>query len=298
MLLRHRHIALAVSAVLGLATGSAHANWQILDGQYLQVIYDDALLPAGFGKVQLRESALNWACSDGACSLTGPLSAAVVFGAANGQPVGVTSQASTFNFAVTPKTVDNIVDPLGHNWGVVSADLGKWKLGVDIASQAPQAGDPQFATAYGQFSYSARRTSVLPTWTSNAPVAVAGRIKETTVLGLTQTGTVGFGPGSSGMSLLDEFGRTDVWGADTPWLFSTQLDGARWAYPSSTDVMCSSTSCMEFKTGNVNVNNYFLSFDLIGTPTAVPEAGTLSMMLLGVAGLIGVTRRRRASAAA
>lgn len=297
MLLRHRHIVLAVSAALGLAAGSAHANWQILDGQYLQVTYDDALLPAGLGNVQLRESALNWACSDVSCSLTGPLSAALVFGTANGQPLGTTSQALTFNvLLITPKTVENIIDPLGHNWGLVSADLGKWKIGVDIASQVPQAGDPQFATAYGQFSYSARRTGVLPSWTSNAPVAVAGKIKETAVLGLTQAGTVGFGPGTSGMSMLDESGRVD--GFDAPWLFSTQLDGARWAYPSSTDVLCSSTSCMEYKTATVNVNNYFLSFDLIGTPTAVPEAGTLSMMLLGGLGLMGVTRHRRASASA
>ncbi len=298
MLLRHRRVVLAVAAVLGLAAGAAHATMQTLYGQYLQISYDDTLLPAGFGNVQLRESALNWACSDVACSLTGPLSAAVVFGTADGLPLGATSQALNFNVSVTPKTVDNIVDPLGHNWGLVSADLGKWAIGVDIASQVPQAGDPQFATAYGQFSYTARRTGVLPSWSANAPVSVAGKIKETAVLGLTQTGAVHVGPGASGLTMLDEQGRTDGLSVDFPWLFSTQLDGARWAYPSTTDVMCSSLSCMEFKTATVNVNDYFLSFDLIATPTAVPEASTLSLMLLGGAGLIGVTRRRRASAAA
>ncbi|MGQ0595646.1 PEP-CTERM sorting domain-containing protein [Aquabacterium sp.] len=298
MLLRHRRVVLAVFAVLGLVAGSAHAALQTLDGQYLQVSYDDALLPAGFGQVQLRESALNWACSDVSCSLTGPLSAAVVFSAANGQPVSVTSQALNFNLSVLPKTVDNIVDPLGNSWGIVSADLGKWAIGVDIASQGKPAGDAQFATAYGQFSYTARRTGVVPTWSVNTPVAVAGKIKETAVLGLTQAGAVSVGPGASGVSTLDESGRVYGSDGDFPWVFSTQLDGARWAYPSTTEVLCSSLSCMEFKTGNVNVNNYFLSFDLIGTPTAVPEAGTMSMMLLGGLGLIGVTRRRRVSAAA
>lgn len=288
MLLRHRHIVLAVSAALGLAAGSAHADWQTLDGQYLQVSYDDALLPAGFGQVQLRESALSWACSDVSCSLTGPLSAAVVFSAANGQPVSVTSQALNFNLSVLPKTVDSIVDPLGNSWAI----------GVDSASQGKPAGDAQFATAYGQFSYTARRTGVVPTWSVNAPVAVAGKIKETAVLGLTQAGAVSVGPGASGVSTLDESGRVYGSDGDFPWMFSTQLDGARWAYPSTTEVLCSSLSCMEFKTGNVNVNNYFLSFDLIGTPTAVPEAGSMSMMLLGGLGLIGVTRRRRASTVA
>ncbi|KGM40268.1 hypothetical protein JY96_10125 [Aquabacterium sp. NJ1] len=297
MLLRHRHVVLAVAAVLGLAAGTAHATEHTLDGQYLQVIYDDTLLPAGFGNVQLRESALNWACSDVSCALTGPLSAAVVFSTPNGSPEATTSQALRFNLTVMPKTVDNIVDPLGNNWGVVSADHGKWTIGVDIASQVPQAGDPQFATAYGQFSYTARTTGVLPSWSGNFPSVSPGRVKETTVLGLTQAGQVSVGPGSSGRSMLDESGR--VWPDDgMTWMFSTQLDGARWAYPSNTDVMCSSLSCMEFKTATVNVNNYFLSFDLIATPTAVPEASTLSLMLLGGAGLIGVTRRRRASAAA
>jgi len=298
MLLRHRHIVLAVSAALGLAAGSAHATVQTLDGQYLQISYDDALLPAGFGNVQLRESALNWACSDVSCSLTGPLSAAVVFGSTSGQAVSTTSQALNFNVTVTPKTVDNIVDPLGHSWGLVSADQGKWAIGVDIASQTKPAGDAQFATAYGQFSYIAPRWGVLPTWDGNAPVAAAGKVKETAVLGLTQAGSVSEGAGSSGLSTLDESGR--VFGPDDAWtwVFSTQLDGARWAYPSTTDVLCSSLSCMTFKTGNVNVKDYFLSFDLVGMPTAVPEAGTLSMMLLGGAGLIGVTRRRRVSAAA
>lgn len=297
MLLRHRRVVLAVAATLGLAAGTAHATMQTLDGQYLQISYDDASLPAGFGNVQLRESALNWACSDVSCSLTGPLSAAVVFSAANGLPVATTSQALSFNVTVTPKTVDNVVDPLGHNWGLVSADQGKWAIGVDIASQTKPAGDAQFATAYGQFSYTAPRYGVLPTWDGNAPVAAAGKVKETAVLGLTQVGAVSVGAGSSGLSTLDEAGRVgsdDAW----TWVFATQLDGARWAYPSTTDVMCSSLSCMTFKTGNVNVNDYFLSFDLVGTPTAVPETGTLSLMLLGGAGLIVVTRRRRASATA
>lgn len=295
MLFRHRRVVLAASAILSLTTGSAQAGMQTLDGQYLQVSYDDALLPAGIGQVQLRESALQWDCSEVSCVLTGPLSAAVVFGSADGQPLAVTSQALTFNVSVTPKTVDNILDPSGRTWGLVSADLGKWRIGVDIASQVPQAGDPQFATAYGQFSYTARRTGVMPTWTSSIPVAAGGRVKETAVLGLTQTGTVLLGPGPSGMSALDESGRVDDVSADFPWQFSTQLDGARWAYPSTVDVMCSSLSCMEFKTATVNVNSYVLSFDLIGTPTAVPEVGTLSMMLLGGAGLLGITRRRRMS---
>jgi len=302
MLLRHRHIVLAVSAALGLAAGSAHADWQTLDGQYLQVTYDDALLPAGFGNVQLRESALNWACSDVSCSLTGPLSAAVVFGTANGLPLGTTSQALNFNVSVTPKTVDNIVDPLGHNWGLVSADLGKWAIGVDIASQTKPAGDAQFATAYGRFSYSARGLGVLPSWSPDVYVRTSSRVTQSAILGLHQTGAVGVGAGDTGRTNLATDGS--VWndpneGFDSfDWMFATQLDGARWAYPSSTDVLCSSTSCMEYKTATVNVNNYFLSFDLIGTPTAVPEAGTLSMMLLGGLGLMGVTRHRRASASA
>lgn len=300
MLLRHRRVVLAVAAVLGLAAGAAHATMQTLDGQYLQISYDDTLLPAGFGNVQLRESALNWACSDVACSLTGPLSAAVVFGTADGLPLGATSQALNFNVSVTPKTVDNIVDPLGHNWGLVSADLGKWAIGVDIASQVPQAGDPQFATAYGRFSYSARGMGVLPSWSPDVYVRTSSRATQSAILGLHQTGPVGVGAGASGYTNLTPDGQVDwMTGFDSfDWQFSTQLDGARWAYPSTTDVMCSSLSCMEFKTATVNVNDYFLSFDLIATPTAVPEASTLSLMLLGGAGLIGVTRRRRASAAA
>jgi hypothetical protein len=52
---------------------------------------------------------------------------------------------------------------------------------------------------------------------------------------------------------------------------------------------------MDYKTGTVNVSDYVLSFDVVATPSVIPEAGTLSMMLMGAGGLLLVTRRRSAS---
>ena len=300
MLFRRMRAMKAWSVLVGLSALSAvsQAAVQTLDGQYLQISYDDAALPAGFGKVQLRESALNWSCSDVSCALTGPMSAAVVFGTPDGLPVGVTSQALNFSVSVIPKTVDGIVDPLGHQWGLVSADLGKWTIGVDIASQLPQPGDPQFASAYGQFSYSARGLGVLPSWSPDVYVRKGSRVTQSSVLGLHQIGEVGVGAGATGNTNLGADGRVDPLNNfdSFDWAFATQLDGARWAYPSTTDVLCSSPSCMEYKTATVGVNDYFLSFNLVATTAAVPEPGSMGLMLLGCAGLVGVMRRRMVSA--
>lgn len=272
-----RALALMLSAV-GVM-GQAHA------GQYLDVL-DMAISPAGFENVSVRESALNWDCSGGvSCTLKGPLSATVVFSPFDGKAQSVTSQSVSFGLFIEARTVDNILDPLGHSWSV-SADMGKWTIGVDIASQTPQGADPQFASAYGRFSYTARPGGVL--FPGQSPTSV--------VLGLQASGEVGLGVGSQGISILDDDGRIPDENGNAFgkfWRYATQLDGARRAYPSTTDVTCSSTACMEYKTDVVKVNNYFLRFDVVATQAAVPEMGSAGMMLTGLAGLGLVLNRRR-----
>lgn len=269
-----------VVALSGMA--GAHA------GQYLDVMNAGGLKPIGLNGPEVRESSLNWDCSNGvSCALTGPLQAAVVFTPDSTLAQGFTSHSAGYSVFVEARTVDNILDPLGHSWSI-SADMGKWRIGVDIASQTPQGADPQFASAYGRFSYTVRPSFFFPPG------------QETTgsvLLGLQGApGAVTFGPGSQGLSLLDEQGRYPEEDGSMfafPWRFSTQLEGTRRAYPSMTDTQCSSTTCMDYKTDLIKVNNYFLSFDLVAVQTAVPEVSSSTMMLAGLAGLGWAVCRRQ-----
>lgn len=283
-----------VLTTLAVASVSATAASRTLDGAYLSVTFDDTALPADFTNVRLQESVFNWTCgSDGACAPSGPVSAAIVFGSTSGQPVAVTSQALNFGELSVLAKAGSLIAPSGANWGVATADIGKWSIGVDIASQNPPVGDPQFASAYGQFAYSMRQTYAPGAWLGSPFPPVSGRFKESKVLGLHTSGLVSLGFGGMGPSTVAPDGTPLFFDYGFPILFSTQLDGARYALPSSTDVHCSSTTCMEYKTGYINVNSYILSFDVVTTPFAVPEPGTFAMMGLGFAALSLLAARRR-----
>ncbi|MBI5926761.1 MAG: PEP-CTERM sorting domain-containing protein [Aquabacterium sp.] len=289
MTLGLRQVALTTLLVSSLSVGMAHAASVQLDGQFLSATVDDSGLPAGFGQVSLNESAPVWDCSNGACSLAAPLQTELIFAPTTGAPVTVTSQALIFRFDTLTKS-QVVLDPLGHEW-TLSADAGKWLIGVNVASQVPQAGDPQFATAYGQFKYSSDFDFLIPTWRDGFPIINDGSLwdgaaGQSAILGLKQTGEVGAGPGALGIGLAPA-------GVEWSWWFWTQLDGANYAYPSTTDVHCAALSCMNFMTANVNVNNYFFSFAVTATPSAVPEVGTLPLMALGLVGGALVVRRRR-----
>lgn len=289
MTLGLRQVALAAMLVSSLSVGMAHAASVQLDGQFMSATVDDSRLPAGFGQVSLNESAPVWDCSNGACSLAAPLQTELIFSPTTGAPVTVTSQALIFRFDTLTKS-QVVLDPLGHEW-TLSADAGKWLIGVNVASQAPQAGDPQFATAYGQFKYYSDMSLVIPTWHDgyhfiNDDSEWQGGVGQSAILGLKQTGEVGVGTGSLGLG-------PNPAGIEWSWGFWTQLDGANYAYPSTTDVHCASLSCMNFMTANVNVNNYFFSFAVTATPSAVPEVGALPLMALGLAGVSLLSRRRR-----
>lgn len=289
MILGLRQVALATLLVSSLSMGTAQAASHQLDGQFMSASYDDSWLPAGFSQVSVNESAPVWDCSNGACSLAAPLQTELVFAPTTGAPVTVTSQALTFQFDTLSKS-QVVLDPLGHEW-TLTADAGKWLIGVNVASQAPQAGDPQFATAYGQFKYYSDISFVIPTWHDgyhfiNDDSEWQGGVGQSTILGLKQTGEVGVGTGPLGLG-------PNPAGIEWSWRFWTQLDGANYAYPSTTNVHCASLSCMNFKTANVDVNNYFFSFAVTAIPSAVPESGTLPLMALGLLGGALVVRRRR-----
>lgn len=283
-----RYIPWAVLALGGVNFGSVQAADHQLDGQFLSVSYDEARVPADFAQVSLLESAPVWVCNAVRCGLTESLSATLLFAPVSGKAVTVTSQTLDFQFETLTKR-QVLLDPLGHQWDV-SADLGKWRIGVDIALQAPQGSDAQFATAYGQFSARSADGALPPTWPNGISVIPDPKwgevMGERTPLGLNRAGKFGVGPGHDG---------ADVSGGGAPWAWTyrTQLDGANYAYPSLTDVHCASLSCMRFMTGNVAVNNYFLSFDVVASPSAVPESSTLAMMALGLGSLVWAVRHRR-----
>jgi len=276
----------ALLATLAVASLSASATTRTLSGDYLSVSFDDAALPVDFSNLQLKETALTWACgADGTCAPAGPITASIVLGSTNGAPVAVTSRTFELpQFDILAKT-QPLVTPGGAAWGVGTIGFGQWSVGIDIDSQTPPV-DAQFASAYGKFSVTSRRyilpfSGVFPFTTSK-------------VLGLKTTGAVTLGPGGSVRPFVNEKGESLL--AAEPYPFygiTTQLDGARYALPSTTDVHCSSTTCMEYQTAPVNLNSYALNFNVVLTPMAVPELGTFAMMGLGLGALAFVARRKR-----
>jgi len=283
-----RYIPWAALAFWGLTFGCAQAAGRQLDGQFLSASYEEAWVPADFSQVSLRESTPVWVCNAVRCGLTESLSATLLFAPASGKPVTTTSQSLDFHFdTLTKRQV--LLDPLGQQWDV-SADLGKWHIGVDIASQAPQGSDAQFATAYGQFSARSVDWALPPTWPNGFSFIQDPEwgdvMGDRTLLGLNQAGKVEVGPGYNGVDISGG-------GAQWAWAYRTQLDGANYAYPSLTDVHCASLSCMRFMPAKLAVNSYFLSFDVVATPSAVPEPGTLAMMALGLGSLVWAVRHRR-----
>lgn len=276
---------LAAAVLWMMAAPASAASGQLLSA------YSQGGAMGVFGSVSVVDSTPQWACDGSTCALSAPLRTSLVFAPADGHPVAVTSQSLTFDLHVRP-LVSTLIDPLGHSWEI-APDTNKWAIGVDIASQARPAGeDAQFITAYGQFGFKADEFTMMTFWPQGKPIADHGGVSdeglplsgESHVLGLTEHGQVRVGPGSDGVTLGP---------IEWDWYFQTHLDGARYAYPSTTDVHCSSLECMDYKTGIVNVNSYFLSFDVIAVPSAVPEIGTSAAMGLGMLGVMAVTRRRR-----
>jgi hypothetical protein len=279
----------ALLTTLAVTSLSAGAATRTLSGDYLSVSFDDATLPVDFSNLQLKETALTWACgADGSCAPVGPITASIVLGSTSGTPVAVTSQSLVLPaFDILPKA-QPLVAPGGTAWGVGTIGLGQWSVGIDIASQTPPV-DAQFASAYGKFSVSASRFLLPP-----VPGVLRTAFTGAQVLGLKTTGVVTLGPASSGYPFVDETGASFF--AEEAWPFftiTTQLDGARYALPSRTDVMCSSPTCMEYQTAPVNLNSYALNFNVVLTPTAVPELDTVVMMGLGLGALALVARRKR-----
>jgi hypothetical protein len=279
----------ALLTTLAAVSLSAGAATRTLSGDYLSVSFDDAALPVDFSNLQLKETALTWTCgAEGSCAPAGPITASIVFGATNGAPMAVTSQSLVLPaFDILPKTKP-LVTPGGTVWGVGTVGLGQWSVGIDIASQTPPM-DAQFASAYGKFSVTATKFLLPP-----APGVPRTAFTDAQVLGLKTNGVVTLGPASSGYPFVDETGASFF--AEEAWPFSritTQLDGARYALPSRTDVMCSSTACMEYQTAPVNLNSYALNFNVVLTPMAVPELDAFTMMALGLGALTFVARRQR-----
>ncbi|MGC4060483.1 MAG: hypothetical protein QM749_06380 [Aquabacterium sp.] len=291
-MLRSMNRSLALAA-LTLASLPAMADDTTLYGQFAEVtlLGDANPLPAGFTNVSLVESPINWQCdAGGVCAPTGDMKVSVVFASTSGQPVSITSQMLALPSMLVFGTAATLVDPNGQIWGTAAADVGKWSVGVNIVSQTPPAGDRQFASAYGQYNLSYWGHGVPPTAPST------GTNRETKVLGLNQIGLVTAGPGSTGQSLIDAAGLPIPIAPRWQGLFygmTVQLDGARWAYPSSTDVHCSSLTCMDFQTGSIGVDKIMFTFDVALHVMSVPEAPTLPMMVLGMGALTWVARRRQ-----
>lgn len=280
-------------ATLAVASLSAGATTRTLSGDYLSVSFDDAALPVDFSNLQLKETPLSWTCgADGSCVPAGPIKASLVLGSTSGTPVAVTSRELVLPaFNIAPKT-QPLVTPGGAAWGVGTIGLGQWAVGIDIASQTPPV-DAQFASAYGQFGVA------IDIWNVDAlplPLWYLDTNSFSTVLGLKASGLVEVGPAGSGQAFVRRTtGASAFAGGVLPFNgIITQLDGARYALPSTTNVHCSSTTCMEYRTAPVNLNSYALNFNVVLTPSAVPELDTLAMMGLGLGALAFVARRKRA----
>jgi len=297
-----RRMVWALVAAGGLAQGAAQAA--SFDGQYLKGSFNELGLGA-FSNVQLQETPFTWDCTASACTVRDLPTISVVFGSTSGQPVALESKTTFFSGQTTQKTNVDVIDPLGHHWGVASADLGKWSVGVNVASQTPPAGDAQFATAYGQFRVTSEfGYGVPPTWPTGAWPAILSEYEvfpglslwdatsEVAVLGLHQTGLVQTGPGDQGWSTVAHSG--DLVDSSFDWRFWTGVTGAYYAFPSTTDTSCQSLSCMNFKRGQVNVSSFVLNIGVTAVPSPVPEADSMLMALVGVGvGLsLLITRRQ------
>ncbi len=296
-----RHMVWALVATGGLAQGAAQAA--SFDGQYLKGLFVE-LGSGAFGNIQLQETPFTWDCTATACTVRDLPTIAVVFGSASGQAVAVESLTEVFSGYTIPKLNVDVIDPLGHHWGVASADAGKWSIGVNIASQTPPAGDPQFATAYGQFGVAAPFYGVQPSWTQGAPTLqfiddtdvssfAMGEpgYSESTVLGLKQVGQVNWGPGEQGFSFVSPGAVASEQGP-WDWLFQTSVTSANYALPSTTNPRCASLSCMGFKPGTVNVSSFVLNIGVTAVPSPVPEAGSMLMALMGAGLALAMYRRQ------
>lgn len=297
-----RHMVWALVATGGLAQGAAQAA--SFDGQYLKGNMVNTRSGV-FNNVQLQETPFTWDCTATACTVRDLPTIAVVFGSTSGQAVAVESLSQFFYGSTTFKLNVDVIDPLGHHWGVASADLGKWSIGVNIASQSPPAGDVQFATAYGQFGVTTSIYSVLPTWSQNAPATQVlygpdvdywfeGEevYSESTVLGLKQAGQVNWGPGEQGIALTPTQPAVyDEWSWDY-WAFQTSVTSAYYALPSTTNPRCASLACMGFKPGTVNVSSFVLNIGVTAVQSPVPEPDAMLMALMGAGLALAMSRRQ------
>lgn len=286
----------------------AHASIVTVEGDYLRLRYDTALLPSDFENIQLVETPFEWDCTDTSCAITALPTVAVVFGITSGEAVSSSSLSREFTFQTFATSAVDVVDPLGNVWGIAAADNGKWTFNTQIVGQhAPQ--DAQFAMAYGQVRHHVRYRSgpsaVYPTWANQEEVfltvpegwTTSAWTSAPTVLGFGQDGVVTWGPGDTGQSALDETGM-NMSGpiANSNWKFRTDILGAHFALPSTTDPRCQSLSCMDFASGQVDVSGYWFSMPVIATVTTpVPEAGTVSLLALGLSLMAWQVRRRPAN---
>ncbi len=285
-----------------LATTPVHAAIQTVSGQFLDLSFDTAQLPSAFSHVTLVETPFEWDCSSASCTMVAPASVSVVFGSATGSPVAITQSSFDFQFRTEVKNAVSVVDPLGNTWGIAVADKGKWAFGANIAEQVAPT-DAAFATAFGQFkgyvaALPADNSFFFPSWNNGAEETAfvngwSPRLaftEDATILGLSQTGWVGFGPGAQGDSMPEVPGDD----SNTAWLLRADLISAYHALPSTTNPRCQTLSCMNFAEGILNVDNYAFKMAVVATPSPVPEAQTSAMALTGL-GLLGwaVRRRRR-----
>lgn len=296
---------LASAALLAATPLLAQASVQTLSGQYLNVSYDTANLPTDFSNVKLVESPLAWNCTASACALAGSPTVTLSFGTSQGAPVSATTLNTMLSFSTAVTAGATVVDPLGNSWAI-GANKFYWQFGVDIAAQVAPT-NAQFATSLGQVKNQVSAlpsdnagTSVVVPWTGvglGFDWALPGAILSgsATYLDLAQSGVVNWGPGASGLVPSDADQQATRY--NELWQFGSTLQSAYYALPSITDPQCSSMSCMRFAYGTTLVNGY--TFQMMLTPTAltsgasaVPEAGTGTLTMLGL-GLVAFGLRRR-----
>lgn len=283
--------------------GAENVSFRV-EGEYFDVLFRrDSVIPHT-GEFAMVGPAVNWACTGEVCAPTGPMTASLVFTVDSARQAPQDSWMTRWNIHADMKAAIPLIDPFGKTWGVAAADPGQWEfkalVGPVVGPVATPENPPLFMTAFGQSTLDIQTNAraLLPWyddlyWGGMRPSGDIISV-ERVIFDENSSASVAIGPGIGGMAGIggeypDAAGFP--FGVDVTHTLATPYH----AFPSITDPRCRDLSCLDYKGGMATMQSYALTFEVIATPSAVPEAQSLWMLLGGLGVLAGLAKRRSQS---